>query len=356
MEIIDQRKLRPLDQAGPALRGMLAPGLYPASVIYGAVAALRRCLRGSGPDVGVPVISVGSVLVGGTGKTPICMLVAECLNGLGRKVCIISRGYMRKGGASPLVVSNGRETLADVGDAGDEPYLMARRLPGVCVMVDKDRSRAARAAVSQFEPDVFVLDDGFQTRSIRKCLEIVCIDAASLRSRQYLLPVGRLRERWGAIRPEHVVIIVVNRWEPPPDPAWLGRFAARRVLVAVRDVSAVLDSSGGRVDPGSLGDRRLLVLSGIAKPTGFEDACRSLGLPAVVSLRMDDHHWYNEKDTDRVVELMKQYQCTNLVTTEKDFYRLPGELRHGAMVVRDRLSVGDPAALTDILRQAARIL
>jgi len=354
MEIVDLRKIRLPGQAGPVAGALLVPVLYPVSLIYGGLAALRRCLPGSGPDVGVPVISVGSVLVGGTGKTPLCMLVAENLTRLGRRVCVISRGYRRMGGRSPLAVSNGVETLADVGDAGDEPYLMAERLPGVCVMVDKDRARAARAALSQFRPDVFVLDDGFQTRSILKHLEIVCVDAASLRSRQFLLPAGRLRERWCAIKPEHVLVIVLDEGEPAPDAGSLERFGVRRTLFALRDGSAILDGRGDRVSAASMGDRRFLVLSGIARPASFEHACKRLGLRAVISLRMDDHHWYNDGDAERVASLMKQYQCTDLITTEKDFHRLPQVLRRDALIMREDLKVDDSGALTDILQQAVR--
>lgn len=352
MEIIDQRKMRSLDEVGAVARTALAPLLHPLSLVYGGLATLRRCLPGEGPNVGVPVISVGSVLVGGTGKTPLCILVAEVLTGLGRKVCVISRGYGRRSRVSPLAVSDGFKVLVGVGDAGDEPYLMAGRLAGVCVTVDKNRARAARDALRRFRPDAFVLDDGFQTRSIAKSLELVCVDGVSLRSRQYFMPAGRLRESWRAIRPEHVLVAVLEPGEPAPDAGLLGRLGVRRSLVALRESTAIVDCGGREVNARSIGARRLLLLSGIARPTSFEDSCRRLGLEAAVSLRMDDHHWFNDRDAERIGGLMKRYGCTHLVTTEKDLHRLPEALRRDTLVVRQRLTMDEPEAFAGILRQA----
>jgi tetraacyldisaccharide 4'-kinase len=349
MRIVDLRKFRPLGETGAAARAVLLPVLYPASAAYGAIAGIRRSLCAAGPDVGAPVIGVGSVLVGGTGKTPLCMLAASELARLGRRVCVVSRGYRRKSRTSPLVVSDGTKIVATVEEAGDEPYLMAKKMPGVPVVVDRDRARAARIGLGRLGADVIVLDDGFQTRSIRKSLEIVCLDAASLASRQYPLPLGRLREDWSAIRPEHVVVVVVGEGEPAPSAAALRGLGAQRVLTASRRASRLAHAGGGAVDPGTIAEGRWLVLSAIARPEAFEQACTRLGLSARVGVRMDDHHWYSRKDADLVTGLMRQHGCSDLVTTEKDFYRLPQALMQKAFVVRERIAIEDQVAFEDML-------
>ena len=357
MKIIDRRRLKPLAETGGACGAASAFFLRPfyvLSLIYAGLVTAWRALPARQVRPGVPVISIGSIIVGGTGKTPLCMLVAEMLASSGRKVCVISRGYMRKGRRSPLVVSDGKKLFADVREAGDEPYLLARRLPGVQVIVDKDRVRAAEKALSGGKPDALVLDDGFQTKTLAKALEIVCLDAESLLKRQFFIPLGRLREGWGAIRPDHVVVVKLEQGEAAPDPSVFGRLPTPLVFLARRERPALLDADGRPVGADAWTKHRFLALSGVARPAAFERACAGMGLELTVGVRADDHHWYGDKDVKEIIELMETSGSDRLVTTEKDFYRLPEALRTRALVLRDQLAMEDPVRFAEMLETRLR--
>ncbi|MFZ1947214.1 MAG: tetraacyldisaccharide 4'-kinase [bacterium] len=354
MKIVDLRRLRIPDGTPGAAAKAALPLLVPLSAVYAGAMGLWRWLPRRGVRLEAPVVSVGSIMVGGTGKTPLCIAIAQGLLGQGLKTCILSRGYMRKGKRTPLVVSDARAVLASVEEAGDEPYLMARRLPGVCVVVGKNRLEAAREAASAFQPDVFVLDDGFQTRSLVKDLEIVTVSGASLRSPQFMLPAGRLREGWWVVKPAHALVVLLEAGDPRPTALPSGAPPAERVFWASRGPSEVLDHQGHAVypDPSKIGS--CLVLSAIARPEAFERTCLGLGLVAPVSLRMDDHHWYNQDDSGRVISLMAAYGCERLLTTEKDFHRLPEALLPRALMVRSDLRLEDPAAFWRLVNQRVR--
>jgi tetraacyldisaccharide 4'-kinase len=353
MKIVDLRRLRLPDRtSGPG--GMAAlPLLVPLSAIYAGVIGLWRRVPRREARLETPVVSVGSIMVGGTGKTPLCMAIAQGFLERGLKPCILSRGYMRKTKRAPLVVSDARSVLASVEEAGDEPYLMARRLPGACVVVGKNRLEAAREAASAFRPDVFILDDGFQTRSLVKDLEIVTVSGAGLRSPRLMLPAGRLREGWWVVRPEHALVVLLEPGEARPSlPS--GAPPVERVFWARRRAPEVLDHEGRAARQALEKLEPCLVLSAIARPETFEATCLGLGLVLPVSLRMDDHHWYNQDDTKRVISLMAAHGCERLLTTEKDFHRLPEALRGRALVVRSDPEIEDPAAFWNLVDRHVR--
>jgi tetraacyldisaccharide 4'-kinase len=341
MIIIDKRRLKPPDQLSPRVRALLAPILAPASLLYGLGMEVWRRLPCKATDLGRPVVSVGSIMVGGTGTTPLCIRIASELSRQGRRVCILSRGYMRKAKRSPLVVSDGRGALATVAEAGDEPYLMARRLPKVCVVVDKDRLRAARHAMSVLGPDVFVLDDGLQTRTVVKTIELVCVDVAGLASRQYLLPLGRLRERWSHVGADTVIVVLMESGDSGP--GWVipkGR-SRSTIFGAVRESTGVMNSAGAPMEARDCSGLRVLALSGIGRPHQFEAACVRAGLNVAAALRMDDHHWYHRRDAQAIRSLMERHRCASIVTTEKDLNRLPEELRPMTLVLQSDLTLLD---------------
>jgi tetraacyldisaccharide 4'-kinase len=349
MEIVDARRLRPVNQMGSIQRACLAPAAVPLSLLYGALAGLWRRLPARADDLGKPVVSIGSILAGGSGKTPLCMHLAGTLAQRGQRVCIVSRGYMRRGGRSPLVVSDGDRVLASVEEAGDEPFLMATRLSGVGVVVGKNRAEAAAAARAAFDPDLFILDDGFQARGVVKTLEIVCLDRASLTSEERFLPWGRLREGWGAIQERHVVVVLLDGEEAPPAGGRPAGLAARVVFFAVRTGPVFIGPDGRALGRGDLVEDPVLVLSGIARPAGFEAACLAAGLKIPASLRTDDHHWYNAGDVARILALMERHRCERLVTTEKDLVRLPQELKARAVALRADMALTDARGLWDLI-------
>ena len=153
------------------------------------------------------MVSVGNLAVGGTGKTPTVEMVARWLTEDGRRVAILSRGYGRRPGGPVELVSDGGEPRLSAERAGDEPLLLARRLPGVAVVVGADRLAAGRWAVSELQPNVVLLDDGFQQRRLLKDLEIVCLDARAPWGPGGLFPRGTLREPPSALARADLVVL-----------------------------------------------------------------------------------------------------------------------------------------------------
>jgi tetraacyldisaccharide 4'-kinase len=339
MDVIDLRRLRPPDEIGSVARGLLLPVLAPLSLLYGLGAWVRRKLPVKVVATDVPVVSVGSIAVGGTGKTPICIYVARMLQAAGSRVCIISRGYRRRSRLSPLAVSDGNRMLASLEDAGDEPYMMARRLPGTGVVVSADRVQAALEAERIMEPTVLVLDDGFQYRNIQKDVEVVCLDSTTLKGPSATLPLGILREGWSAIKPEHLIVIMLADGARKPCGEDLERLGSSSIFYATRSEPVYIDSADHPVS--DLTARRVMLVSGIARPGAFEATCTSSGLNVVASLRFDDHHWYGPADAERMRKAMKRYSCDNLVTTEKDMPKIPEELRFRTLVARTDVVIED---------------
>ena len=176
----------------------LATLLWGISVLYGGLTHLRRRLYTRGRlkshRLPCPVISVGNLTLGGTGKTPLVIHLAEKIQGMGYRPVILSRGYKglaEKGGA---VVSDGRNLLCDARQAGDEPYLMAILLPTVPVVVGRHRYRAGMDAIRRFQPDIILLDDGFQHLQLKRDLNLLLLDAQNPFGNRYLFPRGTLRE------------------------------------------------------------------------------------------------------------------------------------------------------------------
>src|SRR5215216_482156 len=186
--------------------------LAPLGIVYGAVARARLRLYRSGwlksERVGAPVVSVGNLTAGGTGKTPLVEWVAHALAAEGLRACVLTRGYGRADEGRRVVASDGARVLAEVAECGDEPRLLAEKLLGVAsVVCDRDRVSAARWARAELGARVFVLDDGFQHLRIARDLDVVTLDATDPWGGGHLLPRGRLREPASALARAGCVVI-----------------------------------------------------------------------------------------------------------------------------------------------------
>ncbi len=182
------------------------------SWIYGTIIEARNSLYEKGVfksfSLGVPVISIGNITVGGTGKTPLVAFVAEILAEKGEKVCIISRGYGRKNPKKRVLVSDGENILADARQSGDEPFELAQRLLGKAIVVaDANRVSAGNWAREKFGITAFVLDDAFQHRKVKRDLDIVTIDATNPFGNKKMLPSGILREPLKNLKRADAIVI-----------------------------------------------------------------------------------------------------------------------------------------------------
>jgi tetraacyldisaccharide 4'-kinase len=275
-----------------------------------------------------PVVSVGNVTVGGTGKTPAVELAVRTLADHGHRPAVVSRGYGRR--------SRGVHVVADVAsirlepeDAGDEPFLLARRLPGVPVVVGADRWAAGRVALESCGATAIVLDDGFQQRTLATSLEIVMARARRPWGNGRLLPAGPLREPLRALaRADLVVATGTGAVSGDEVAAAAARFAPRAPVV-----TATLEPVGcwdaRRMEPvplARLAGARVVPFAGIAAPGAFAATLRDLDVAGELVV-FRDHHWYSADDL-RALE-RRAAGADALVTTEKDWVRLRGRLRAG---------------------------
>ncbi len=275
--------------------------------------------------VGCPVVSIGNLTVGGTGKTPAVELAVRTLTEMGHRPAVVSRGYRRQSRGVQVVADTASVRL-DAEDAGDEPFLLARRLPRVPVVVGASRLQAARLAVERFGVTAVVLDDGFQHRTLTKDLEIVMTRARSPWGNGRLLPSGPLREPLSALR--RADLIVAAGVASPGDIADVLATAALHapgvpVLAARYTAVECWEAERMRDHPVHvLSGLPLLAFAGIASPDGFEATLRGLGAHITQMVRFPDHHWYTSSELTRLEARATASGACGLVTTEKDWVRL----------------------------------
>lgn len=301
--------------------------------VYGGAMALRADLyrRGVLARRRLPcmVVSVGNLTLGGTGKTPLTMELARCIHAMGWRVAVVSRGYRGRAEGRGAVVSDGRRLLRSAAGAGDEPYLMARRLDGVPVVVGKDRWTAGMTAVERFSSQVVVLDDGFQHLRLERDLDLLLFDAQAPMGNGLVFPGGRLRESTRAARRCDAVVLVNRGGEPGADEARLPGGVADRPHFTVTLKARPVDVRFGM--PGDsppfspqafLAGRRCVVFSGIADNARFFEDVGRLGGEVVASFGFRDHHPYRRADLRRLLGAARRTGARCLVTTAKDAVRL----------------------------------
>jgi tetraacyldisaccharide 4'-kinase len=296
------------------------------------------------------VVAVGNLTVGGTGKTPLVELIARGLADRGRRVAIVSRGYGRRSTEPVSVVADGQGLRLTAREAGDEPWLLARRLPGIPVVVGRDRHRAGALALARFAAEVLVLDDGFQQRSLRTDASVVTMDARAPWGHRGLFPRGSLREPPAALARAHAVVL--TRAGRDADEARRAEAEVRAVAPHVRIGHAVYEAEGvedlrsGAVAPiGTLEAGAWLAFAGLAAPERFLATLEALGAPPRELVVFPDHHAYTPADLARLEARAETIGAVGLLTTEKDAVRLPdlGRLPAWALRVRLRLDEGEAA-------------
>lgn len=331
-------------------RALLAP---PSWLYRGALALRNRHYNGPGAvrSAPVPVVSVGNITVGGTGKTPIVSWIAEQLESMGRKPAIVSRGYGGTAGRGPLFVSRGSAPLCDAAQAGDEPVQLAASLPGVRVVVGSDRWAGAAAAAAD-GADVVILDDGFQHRRLARDLDIVLLDASNPFDNGRVIPAGRLREPLHALGRAQMVLITRAR----PDTAYpeieseVRRHAPQATLLLADHRPQGFVDAAGRETPAP---RRAVVFCGIGNPVRFRDDLGQLGIDVVGFRAFRDHHVYTDAEIEKLRQDARSQEAV-LVTTEKDLARIDagdhGPSRASMIALRIAAVVHAPAPLLDALR------
>jgi len=301
--------------------------LNPLSAIYGSVVGTRNALydRGFLPvhRLRGPVVSVGNLSAGGSGKTPFVMLFGELLKARGVRFDVLSRGYGRKSKGVRLVDPAGLP-----GEFGDEPLLIARKLQ-VPVIVGEDRYEAGRLAESRFGVQLHLLDDGFQHRALARDFDIVLVTPQD--AKDHLLPAGRLRESPRSLRRADAVVLSSG--------ASADSFPLNGKLVW-RVRRGIVPKN---VPP------RPVVFCGIARPQNFVLQLKTANIEPVAEAFYRDHHAYSEMDVRELLALKQQSEADGFVTTEKDAVNLGGYLSalSPLAVVPVKMELSDAANAVD---------
>jgi len=319
--------------------GFLGFFLYILSVLYGLGVKIRTILYDSGfldqKRLPCRVISIGNISVGGTGKTPMTIYVAQMIRDLGYRVVVISRGYkgtMEKEGG---IVSNGQSCLAGPAKAGDEPFMMAQVLKDIPVMVGKNRFESGMRALNSFSADVIILDDGFQHRRLNRDIDLALIDDQVFFGNGHLVPRGILRETVSGLSRAHACVITRSKPDSfghrtmlekmlPGKPVFRA-FHVPYIHGVIREKNIyAADPAGSRnaTDFSFLLNANAFIFSGIAKNQEFRDTVESKIKGITGFLEYPDHHLYSRQDLQDIFERAKQSMADIILTTEKDFSRI----------------------------------
>ena len=305
------------------LEKTLFPVLVVCAWIYGCGGLLRSLLYRLGLfhcfQAPVPVISVGNLSAGGTGKTPVVDYLSKYLLSKGKKTAVVSRGYGRKDISQLQVVSTGDGPLIPPALAGDEPFLLARRNPSLTVIVAAERKNGVAKAVREHGAEVILLDDGFQHLAVKRDLDIVLLDADNPLGNGKVLPAGPLREFPGALKRGNIFILTRAEKSPHVRVDLPGEVLSCRHEVSSHAVS--LD--GERVEIDSLFGRRGGAFAGLAAPEKFFADLKKIGLNIEKTAVFQDHANYGKIEKLRLDELGRDLDY--LITTEKDAVKLRQE-------------------------------
>lgn len=334
--------------------------LSPLSRLYGAGVALRLDLYARGllrvTRSAKPVVSVGNLAAGGTGKTPFVRWLARELLTRGQKPAILTRGYGRgKGGI--VLVSDGAGYRAALRESGDEAALLARALPGVPILADARRARGAAFLETRF-PDVSVLllDDGFSHVALARDLDIVLLDATAPDAGGALLPAGRLREPLESLARADLVVVTKTEQADPSRAVALARAYAPGVPVSLAKthVLGIFDGHGDPVSARDLPRGTLVAVAGIARPDSFRATLASLGIEPTAFLPFPDHAPFGAFSIGRILRAAEETGATAIVTTEKDAVKLEGRLALPLFRVAIETRVEEPGFLSDLLARLGR--
>ena len=343
--------------------------LTPFSWLYAVAVWMRHGLYSLGffktHVLPCTVISIGNIVVGGTGKTPAVMAIAKQLQKDGVRVAILLRGYKRRSNEQVTIVSDGEKLCCSAEESGDEAHMIARHLSGIPVIVGKRRYLAGEVALKRFNVEVLLLDDGFQHRQLARDVEILTVNATQPYGTGRLLPAGTLREPPTAL--QRADIILLTHTDTPSIPVrtetMLRLFSARNVeragnlkgaLKRLAPNALILESVhqpthlyrlegsctpvGGLAESRILPDallpgKRLLAVCGIANPDAFVTTLTRYCPETVELLAFPDHHIYTQADLGQIQHVRQEVEAELVVTTQKDEQKLANFAEHLPIVV-----------------------
>lgn len=297
-------------------------------------------------NLGTLVISVGNITAGGTGKTPVVELLSRTLAQRGRTVSILTRGYKsaeldtpqtwKDANGHPVdnlpkIASDGTTRYLGPLHAGDEPFMLARNLDGVSVLVDKDRVKSGIFAIEQLGADTLILDDGMQYLKLAHELDIVLVDCGAPFGTGALLPRGTMREPRSSLKRADYIILTKSDGAPQDELIRrIRRYNKSADIIVTNHGPKYFENvfTGERKPLDFVHDKWVACMSGIARPENFENAVEQLGGKVEIRRRYPDHYWFDQSDLDAFVQRCADRAMDLIVTTEKDAVRFlkPGEM------------------------------
>jgi tetraacyldisaccharide 4'-kinase len=278
------------------------------------------------------VISVGNIVVGGAGKTPMAIYLAMLLKEMGKQVVVVSRGYQGKYKESAVIVCDGDQIFSSGEDSGDEPYMMAKRR-AFPVVIGKDRFKAGMKAMDAFNPDVIILDDGFQHLKLKRDLDLLLLDYTNPFGNKRLLPAGRLREAFRSSGQRADALIFTRSRKIAEDGDGITkkisahypdcpRFKTFHQPFIFKHIVHTTDLKSTITNVKRLKGKSAVLFSGIAKNVSFLSSMTKLGVNVLDHLEFKDHYRYKELDILRIMALAQKKGADLILTTEKDWAKL----------------------------------
>jgi len=335
------------------------------SYLYGLAVRIRIKLYEKKKRKALPgfVLSIGNLTVGGTGKTPAAAMIAEWALKEGYRPAILSRGYGGKHRRKTFEVSDGQHLFCSPAEAGDEPYLLARKLQGVPVVLSKARYEAGLVAFERHGSNFYILDDGFQHICLKRDLDLVLLDATSPFGNMHLLPRGPLREPVDQL--QRADVFIITRTGQGTSLIMMNylrkKFGAKPAFQSEHvPESLVLPNLGHTYAPDFIRGKRIVGFAGIAKPEGFRDTLIKLGAEIALFKGFRDHHGFVRSEYQELVSERHRLRADLLITTEKDYVRLgqlaPTENHLGYLTVRFQLISGGDTFFGIVKSRADEVL
>ncbi len=299
--------------------------LIPLSWIYGLMIWMRNCLYNTGllrsVSFDIPIISIGNITMGGTGKTPMVIYLAKLLQRNGYKPGIVSRGYGRSS-RGLIMVHDGKELLRDVDMVGDEPYLIGKVLNTVPIIASKNRIAGIRGLLDNCQVDIVILDDALQHRKVKRNMDLVMISACDKHEDYHLLPWGKLREPLRNLnRAQYVIYTRTKRFQKPPLHKIINPYLKNNSTVSImQPVLMKMDNVGYHKTLPA--DESVFAFCGIGNPDFFMQTVKDVGLNIVGKRIFQDHQKYNSKVLHNLLVQIESSKCRAVVTTEKDMVKI----------------------------------
>ena len=331
--------------------------LFPLTLFYRATIFWRNILYNYkffiSRTLPTKIISVGNITAGGTGKTPMVIYLVEKLKQRGKKVAILSRGYGRKTAGTQLVTDGNTRTV-DWRNFGDEPTLMAKLLPGIPIVVDSKRYRGGMFLVEKFSPDIIILDDAFQHRSLERDLDIVLINSKDKKSDHKMLPYGLLREPLSSLsRADILIFTKTNLVKPDHLLVNIAKSTTLPVFSSTLDINGFTSFDGNPelIKKGT----NVLALSAIADKEGFLNTLECAGINVMKHFDFPDHYSFKQLDIDSISRQMESLNAKIIITTEKDMVKIANlrinQLKIYSISVSFNLADKNRKALLEIIQK-----